>query len=143
MFFVKFYFDNIYTDLQKLFQVRSKSELPMIFLTRFSGNELLKYKFNYPNINETNILRFIDDFDNHKINPFYLSEEQPEDEKDSTTETGLVKKLTGKNHNSFIWDQKGKDVIIFLCSERDQYLCEVPKTVFLFVAKWLEQYKDI
>ena len=54
---------------------------PNIFYTHFHNGELLKYKYTKSEITFENILSFIQDIENRKIEPFKLSEPEPVDNK--------------------------------------------------------------
>ena len=44
--FVKFYYRLEYKDMLEMFMIRNDSELPMVFMTWYHKNELLKYKMS-------------------------------------------------------------------------------------------------
>ncbi len=65
-----------------------------------------------------------------------------EEEEENDEEDKLIRKLTGESFNRYIWNTK-KDIVVLMCSERDMHLCEVPKTIMAYVAKWSKEYEDI
>lgn len=58
----------------------TEEQLPTVFIIQPKEDNILKYSFNRQQINSATILEFFTEFINGKIEPYYQSEDLPEED---------------------------------------------------------------
>ena len=109
-------------------------DLPAIILVDFKKKVLNKYKFS-EEINEKNLLKFLENFEKNKLKLYLKSEEEPK------TNDKVVYKLVGKTFNKVVLDSD-KDVLVNFYIPRC-WQCKVLKIFFDKIADNLKNNKNL
>lgn len=99
----------------------TKDQLPALGILDATNRR--KYRMFNQEINEANILKFVSDWENHLIKPYYRSEPIPE-----KNDTELVMKVVSKNFEKEVIDND-KDVFIMFYSSKTCRSCLVFSTL--------------
>ena len=118
--------DESINKYNKIFYVQ-KNEIPLVmFIKNYEEDNMDRYIMKDKEINEENIIKFIDDVNNNKLLKDLNSQSPPSDIERSQFSYHLV---IGKTYDKEIMDEKEKNIVLFLTNAYFCFKCDDASTI--------------